>query len=854
MALFNLARRNVRSSWRHQVIVIVLIAIPVGLGVFTTIADHSVSIDGRQYFVANHGASDFGLSVEPDDVEDVVAELTGAGAELLVYRRVVTNPGFTEVTDVDLTSPLSAGMVTDFEGRAPERLGEVALSVGAAEAIGVELGQTMPAAFGGPTTVVGIVRPMINYERRIYLPAASLSAADSLTFSNSPEGAEADFVHGRGLRTTIGVSGLSSREIEALIGPFGGPGGPWLESPGNAAGGYSVGGGIGAFISAALLVEVALLAAASFAIRSRRRVVEFGRLSAIGATPEQVSSLVLVEAVVMALIGAALGIIVAVGWAVSAPNHAGALFSFIVGDPETITSVVLNPLGWLWPPLFAVLAALAAAAVPARTASRLSVSQALASGGGQDIKPARRRFSLLAAVAGFSLIALAVGVDSGGSVDGSLVTILVFMGVIALVLAVAGTASAILTWLDRSPVARLPISLRLAVRDSARHRLRSVAALTAAGLIIGVAVVAMTLAADSARSVGYGEDASIARLQTQSPVWIDLAEPTAPTSDATEVAERLGLDVPVALTGVGHGMDELAAVEIYYNEGSSAAWAEILVVDGDNELAARLPAKVRTELERPGSLVALRIADADPAGAPGSLGGAFSQGVPSHGGSGQETVSVRVASGTDADFSLAVVEVAGESMAGQLVRLGLGHLISPGTAETNDLPTADVGNLIVAAEPFSAQQLATLGLGGISLPSSYDLAGSDPAPVSGRSQLVALAVVGAIVILVYRLLAGLIAVDTDEAVSTMLALGAPSRLRQTHLAGHALVHLTLAVVLSVPVALMVAEIVDNSQVFFNPFVVPWTLLVGLLALPVAGAGFVALSTRSGVAALSRRAT
>ena len=169
--------------------------------------------------------------------------------------------------------------------------------------------------------------------------------------------------------------------------------------------------------------------------------------------------------------------------------------------------------------LVGVVAAVAAAAVPAVMAGRGDVIDALK--GQRPLPPVRRRTPVLGLV--MALLGLAITAYGTSQVDALVLGVGVIVGELGLVL--------LMPWLVVQlgrPAARLPVSLRIAVRDSGRHRMRTAAAACAVMAAAAAAVAASTWALSA--TTERGTDANL-------PSGVSLVMVSAPT-DANGVPTR----------------------------------------------------------------------------------------------------------------------------------------------------------------------------------------------------------------------------------------------------------------------------------------------------------------------------
>jgi putative ABC transport system permease protein len=271
-----------------------------------------------------------------------------------------------------------------------------------------------------------------------------------------------------------------------------------------------------------LLVSAMLLVALLFQFQLEQRAPEIGTLLALGFTPGQVRRLLLVEATVLAFLGASFGLLGGLAYARAMLWGLATLWRDAVGGTglgfqvELVTCFV----GLLSGAAVAVLTVW----LTLRRQARQPAYELLA-GAGSEPKPGRSRGLLIAIVSGLcGLGVIGWGIASGISANAE-----AFFGAGSLLL-IAGLA-AVSAWLAslarRSAFNRLTVA-SLGVRGCARRRKRSVAAvaLLASGCFLVASIGAFRLDSNQTalqRSSGTGGFALIG--ETTVPVVEDLNRP-----------------------------------------------------------------------------------------------------------------------------------------------------------------------------------------------------------------------------------------------------------------------------------------------------------------------------------------
>jgi putative ABC transport system permease protein len=223
------------------------------------------------------------------------------------------------------------------------------------------------------------------------------------------------------------------------------------------------------------LVFIGLVAVAGFTVMAQRRLRALGMLSSLGATSRNVQ-------LVMVANGAAVGAAAAV--AGSAVGF-GAWLAY-VPHLQAATGHVIDPLSLPWLVIItgmalAVITAMLAARQPARTLARVPVVAAL-SGHPPRAKAVHRsaRKGLITLAAGLVLLLLTGGAGGPGAR---------LIGLIATATGMCLLAGTCVTVLGGAAGPRSPAAVRIALRDLARYRARSGAALAAVSFAVFLAML-----------------------------------------------------------------------------------------------------------------------------------------------------------------------------------------------------------------------------------------------------------------------------------------------------------------------------------------------------------------------------
>jgi putative ABC transport system permease protein len=276
---------------------------------------------------------------------------------------------------------------------------------------------------------------------------------------------------------------------------------------------------LGGVVIVLVILQIALLAGPAFAVQLRRRQRELGLVGASGGDAAVLRRTVLASGVV-------LGVVAAVG---------GAALAWIATAIATKNETLLSMFSWpgipALPPLprellgviaVGIVASIAAALVPAVVAGRGDVVDTLR---GRRPLPALRR-SLPLAGLGTGLVGLAVMVYGVLQLDAVVLGVGVVLGELGIVL--------LMPWIIVQTGrfgGRLPLSARLAVRDSGRHRMRTAAAACA---VAAAAAAAVGVSAAYGATATYATSTDVATLPDVSVVYLPL-----------EQYDEMGQPVPV---------------------------------------------------------------------------------------------------------------------------------------------------------------------------------------------------------------------------------------------------------------------------------------------------------------------
>lgn len=447
---FRLAVRSLRRRRAASVLIVATLAVPVfAAAVLAQVWSATYgSADRQASWVL--GEADFRIG--GSNLNKAISDLPAGSvtAPLTTGQVVVSRDGaFSLVSYVaaDVTAPISSGMYVTRTGRAPHSGSEVAVTRRLAAALGVRVGDSIYAGNQAQRlAVVGVIDVSNSLSQR----ALILEAAAPLARTGSRSvlvrlPASASW-------SPTNLNGLDYADRHSVE--------PRLSQQAAQAAGLTV-------IAGFAFAQFALLAAAAFTAMIRQQRRELGIVFASGGTKKQVTRIILAGGTVLGGIGGITGI-------------TGALITFRLtqGPLET---VVGHPLAHVWTPIgsFVVIGVVAmavgllAAYMPARTIARQPVRRVLTARIPDVVARGRRMVGvgLVIAAAGIAATLYGVRPDSASSTTVSAGAALALIG---LVLCAPSLIGALGRLADRTPL--VP---RLALRHSARHRIRTGAAVAA---------------------------------------------------------------------------------------------------------------------------------------------------------------------------------------------------------------------------------------------------------------------------------------------------------------------------------------------------------------------------------------
>jgi putative ABC transport system permease protein len=460
--------RLFRREWRQQLLVLGLLTVAVAATVWGASAVTNVQLPNPNYATFGTAAALVTLpGADPQLAADTAAVQAGWGpADLIENQDIAT--GITQPVQLRAESPhghYNAPLLSLVTGAYPAGPGQAALTSQVASMYGAHVGGTWRAA-GTTWRVTGIVQDPSNLADEFALVAPGQVAHPSqvtMLLGASPAVQQAIST---GSTTLPGIpaatfafpaafmSGLPSATLVLVV-------------------------------EVAGLVFIGLVSVAGFSVMAQRRLRALGMLSAIGATERNLR-------LVMIMNGLAVGVAAALAGAVLG---LAAWFGYVPALQQATGHVIdaANLPWWAFAlgMVFAVATSVLAARRPAKMIARVPVVAAL-SGRPVPPKPVHRSalpglIVFAAGVAGLAFTGGLAGVAGQGHA-GQGRALLLLAGLVAVIAGIVLLAPLAISVLAAGAGPRLPVAIRIALRDLVRYRARSGAALAATTFAVFLAM------------------------------------------------------------------------------------------------------------------------------------------------------------------------------------------------------------------------------------------------------------------------------------------------------------------------------------------------------------------------------
>lgn len=488
-----LARREVLRRPGRTALVALLVAIPVaGMTIAITLVRSEAETPAEDW-EQQWGQADAVAQEEPQALQlpegSRVVTFQGTYGRL---KEVSGRRTDGQITNLPLGDPITEGIYEVVDGRPAAAAGEVVLTTALADRFDVHTGDRLR-----------LERPALDLEVVGEAESSSCLRCVVLLLHGDLDGIDAVAGPYGGIVPTAALIDLPAELTEeerfqlvqtnqlglnfradALMGHY-------AEVDGDRAVRWSlVAGGV-------VLMVVAIVISAAFAVGARRQLVTVGQLSASGASPAHIRTSLLLQGTVTGLVGSVLGVALAL---VLLLAFRGTIEWHL---DQRLRSYELPVGELLWAVVIGTAAATASALVPARTAARIPTLAALA--GRRPLSPVSGRlvsWGFAGVAVGLALLFLAVlGSQGDGDQDGDTWAYVAIAGGAFELFGACALAPAIVARLE--PLSsRLGGAARLGARALARHRARTGAVVSAVAAAGALAVVAGSAVLGSERQQG----------------------------------------------------------------------------------------------------------------------------------------------------------------------------------------------------------------------------------------------------------------------------------------------------------------------------------------------------------------
>ena len=465
-AVFRWGWRLFRREWRQHLLVLGLLTVAVAATIWGASVVTNAQLPNPDYATYGIAAALVTLSgTDPHLAADIATIQDRWGpADLIENQNIAT--GTTQPVQLRAENPhghYNSPLLSLVSGTYPAGPGQVALTSQVATLYDTHVGGTWQAA-GTTWRVTGIVQDPSDLADEFALAAPGQVTHPSQVVMLIGSAAAQQAISGNG--TLPGVPAAT------FVFPSASRTGP---PPATVV----------LLVEVLGLVFIGLVSVAGFSVMAQRRLRALGMLSAIGATERNLRLVMIANGLAVgvagALAGAALGL--------------AAWFAYVPALQQAAGHMVdaANLPWWAFAlgVVFAVATSVLASRRPAKTMARVPVVAALS---GRPAPPKAVHRSILPGVivfaAGVVCLATAGGL-AGASGNGGSPALHLVAGVVAVIIGIVLLAPLAISMLRAS--SRLPVAIRIALRDLVRYRARSGAALAATTfavfLAMGICVV-----------------------------------------------------------------------------------------------------------------------------------------------------------------------------------------------------------------------------------------------------------------------------------------------------------------------------------------------------------------------------
>jgi putative ABC transport system permease protein len=473
-AVFRWGWRLFRREWRQQLLILGLLTVAVAATIWGAGTVTNVALPNPNYPTFGTAAVQVTLAGGDPQLAADIATIAGrwGPADVIENQNIAT--GTTQPVQLRAENPhghYNSPLLGLVSGTYPAGPGQVALTSQVVTLYGAHLGGTWQAA-GRTWRVTGIVQNPSNLadEFALVAPGQVTHPRQVIMLLGSPAVRQA---------VSNGNAALPGIPAAATVTPA-----PNAMRSGGLSPAVLV-----LVVEVLGLVFIGLVSVAGFSVMAQRRLRALGMLSAIGATERSLRLVMITSGLAVGVTGALAGAVV--GFA--------AWFAYVPALQQATGHVVdaANVPWWAFGigVVFAVATSVLASRRPAKTMAAMPVVAALS---GRPAPPKAVHHSALPGVivfaAGVACLAFTGGWTGGGGGGGGKDALFLLVGLVAVIVGILLLAPLAVSVLAAGASPRLPVAIRIALRDLARYRARSGAALAATTfavfLAMGICLVA----------------------------------------------------------------------------------------------------------------------------------------------------------------------------------------------------------------------------------------------------------------------------------------------------------------------------------------------------------------------------
>jgi putative ABC transport system permease protein len=467
-AVVRWAVRLFRREWRQQLLVLGLLTVAVAATVWGASVVTNVQLPNPNYATLGTAAASVTLpGTDPHLAADIATIQQSWGpADLIESQDIAT--GTTQPVQLRAENPhghYNSPLLSLVSGAYPAGPGQVALTSQVAALYDTHVGGTWQAS-GTTWRVTGIVQNPSNLADEF-----ALAAPGQVT-------------HPSQVVLLVG-SAAAQQAISGGSGTLPGVPAATVSFPTGGASKFSPATAV-LVVEALGLVFIGLVAVAGFSVLAQRRLRALGMLAAIGATERHLRLVMIAGGLAVGVTGALAGAVLGLAaWFAYVPTLQQATGHLVDAANLPWWAIALG-IG------FAVATSVLASRRPAKTMARVPVVAAL-SGRPAPPRPVHRSAlpGVIVFAVGIVCLATANGL-AGASGHGGGPALHLAAGLVAVIIGIVLLAPLALSMLRAS--SRLPVAIRIALRDLVRYRARSGAALAASTFAVflaaGICVVA----------------------------------------------------------------------------------------------------------------------------------------------------------------------------------------------------------------------------------------------------------------------------------------------------------------------------------------------------------------------------